>query len=68
MIDLEPRVINNIKKSDYKNLFNPENFFFDKDGAGNNWAKGYDFALRREEEIFDMVEREAEGSDSLEGF
>jgi tubulin gamma len=52
----------------FKNLFNPENFFFDKDGAGNNWAKGYDYAEQREEELFDMVEREAEGSDSLEGF
>ncbi len=65
---MEPGVINRIKTSEFKNLYNPENFFADKDGAGNNWAKGYDFASLREEEIFDMVEREAEGSDSLEGF
>jgi tubulin gamma len=68
LIDLEPGVINRIKNSEFKHFYNPENFFFDKDGAGNNWAKGYDFADQKEEEIFDMVEREAEGSDSLEGF
>jgi len=44
---LEPRVINQIKNSEYKNLYNPENFFYDIDGAGNNWAKGYSFAEER---------------------
>lgn len=68
MIDLEPRVINSIQTSEYKNLYNPENFFMDQDGAGNNWAKGYHFAERREEELMDMIDREADGSDSLEGF
>lgn len=68
MIDLEPRVINSIKNSEYRNLYNPENFFFDNDGAGNNFAKGYEFAEKREEELIDMVDREADGSDSLEGF
>lgn len=65
---MEPRVINQIKNSEFKDFYNPENFFYDNDGAGNNWAKGYAFAEEREEELFDMVEREAEGSDSLEGF
>jgi tubulin gamma len=68
MIDLEPRVIHSIQVSEYRNLYNPENFFFDQDGAGNNWAKGYLFAQMREEELMDMVDREADGSDSLEGF
>lgn len=68
MFDLEPRVLNGIKNSDYKNLFNPENFFHENDGAGNNWAKGFSFAQEREEKLFDMIDREAEGSDSLEGF
>ena len=68
LIDLEPGVINKIKNSEFRHLYNPENFFHDKDGAGNNWAKGYGYAEKKEEEIFDMVEREAEGSDSLEGF
>lgn len=68
LIDLEPRVIHQIQNSEFKNLYNPENYFLGADGAGNNWAKGYDFAERRQEELMDMVDREADGSDSLEGF
>lgn len=42
LMDLEPRVINQIRTGTYKNLYNPENFFIDDEGggAGNNWAKG----------------------------
>ena len=40
LIDLEPRVISTIKQSEYRNLYNPENIFIDKEGggAGNNWV------------------------------
>ena len=43
MIDLEPRVINGIQSSAYRDLYNPENFYIGGDGggAGNNWASGY---------------------------
>jgi len=70
LVDLEPRVINMIRASDYAELYNPENIFMSKDGggAGNNWAKGYSSAEKVQDEIFEMVDREAEGSDSLEGF
>ena len=37
-------------------------------GAGNNWASGYSQAEAVQEELLDMIDREAEGSDSLEGF
>jgi tubulin gamma len=42
LIDLEPRVTNNIKNGLYSNLYNPENFFCAKHGggAGNNWGQG----------------------------
>ena len=38
LMDLEPRVINNIMNSEYKKLYNPENVYVAKDGggAGNN--------------------------------
>ena len=70
LIDLEPRVIHSIQTSDYRNLYNPENIFMSKEGggAGNNWAKGYCEAESVQEELFDMLDREADGSDSLEGF
>ena len=70
LIDLEPRVINTIKNYIYKDLYNPENFLISKEGggAGNNWAVGYSQAEKVQEEIFEMIDREADGSDSLEGF
>ncbi|KAI6019621.1 gamma tubulin [Pisolithus orientalis] len=70
LIDLEPRVINNILSSPWANLYNPENIFMSKDGggAGNNWAHGYASGERLYEEVMEMIDREAEGSDSLEGF
>ncbi|KAG9509873.1 Tubulin gamma-1 chain, partial [Fragariocoptes setiger] len=70
LVDLEPRVINSIETSPYARLYNPENCFIHKEGggAGNIWTTGYAQGEKLEETIFDMIEREAEGSDSLEGF
>jgi len=70
LLDLEPRVINNIMSSEYKKLYNPENVYLAKDGggAGNNWASGYSQGAKLYEEVFDIIDREADGSDSLEGF
>ena len=70
LLDLEPRVINTIQNSEYRNLYNAENFFVSSHGggAGNNWASGYAQAEAVTEEIMDMIDREADGSDSLEGF
>ena len=33
MIDLEPRVIHAIQSSEYRDLYNPENYFIAKEGA-----------------------------------
>jgi len=70
LLDLEPRVINTIMNSEYKKLYNPENVYTAKDGggAGNNWASGYSQGENLHEEVFDIIDREADGSDSLEGF
>ena len=70
LMDLEPRVIGQIQEGAYKGLFNPENMFCSKEGggAGNNWASGHAQGMRNEEALIDMVDREADGSDSLEGF
>ncbi|PWN52310.1 tubulin-domain-containing protein [Violaceomyces palustris] len=70
LVDLEPRVINNILSGPYKNLYNPENIYSSKTGggAGNNWAQGYSAGEKISDELIEMVDREADGSDSLEGF
>ncbi|SPP85517.1 blast:Tubulin gamma-2 chain [Drosophila guanche] len=56
--------------SPYAKLYNPENVFLSKHGggAGNNWASGFSQGERVQEEVFDILDREADGSDSLEGF
>ena len=70
MIDLEPRVINSIQTGTYRDLFNQENFFVAKEGggAGNNWASGFRQGSEHEDHVMEMIDREADGSDSLEGF
>jgi tubulin gamma len=68
LIDLEPGVINKIRNGYHRNLFNPENYFMQQDGAGNNWAAGYSQGEKFYEELFEVIDREADGSDSLEGF
>ena len=63
-------MINAIQNSDIRNLFNPENIFLSAHGggAGNNWASGYHQGESFQEDIIDMIDREAGYSDSLEGF
>ncbi len=53
LLDLEPRVINNIMNSEYRKLYNPENIYLAKDGggAGNNWASGYSQGKQLYEEV-----------------
>lgn len=71
LIDLEPRVVNKITHhSPYRDLFNPENLFIAQDGggAGNNWASGFRQGEEHHEQVIDMIDRESDNSDSLEGF
>lgn len=71
MIDLEPRVVNKLtRQGAYRNLFNEENVFIAKDGggAGNNWASGFRQGEQHHEKVLDMIDRESDNSDSLEGF
>jgi len=71
LIDLEPRVVNKLThQGPYRNLFNPENAFIAEDGggAGNNWASGFRQGELHHEKVLDMIDRESDNSDSLEGF
>jgi Tubulin/FtsZ family, GTPase domain len=62
------QVINSIQTGPYKNIYNPENFFVGKNGVGaaNNWGDGYQTGESVHEDIMEMIDREADGSDSLE--
>ena len=70
LMDLEPRVVLHKLAHSNQKLFNPENVFCSHDGggAGNNWASGYRQGQEFHEQVFDMMDREADNSDSLEGF
>jgi len=69
LVDLEPGVIDHIRAGDYGKLFRPDNFVCGQSGAGNNWAKGhYTEGAELIEEILDVVRKEAEGCDLLQGF
>ena len=61
-------MISGIRNSTYGKIYNPENVYVLKEGsgAGNNWAAGYARGGEIEEEVLDMIDREADGSDSLE--
>lgn len=65
---MEPRVINGIQTGPFKNIYNPENFYVGKNGVGaaNNWGDGYQTGETVCEDIMEMIDREADGSDSLE--
>ncbi|RLN59820.1 hypothetical protein BBP00_00006307 [Phytophthora kernoviae] len=41
LMDLEPRVINSISTSTFRNLYNPENFFVSKEGGGADSLEGF---------------------------
>ncbi|RYC77858.1 Tubulin beta chain [Fusarium oxysporum f. sp. narcissi] len=50
-------------------LFRPDNFVFGHSSAGNNWAKGhYTEGAELVDQVMDVVRREAESCDSLQGF
>ncbi|KAL7509540.1 hypothetical protein ACHAXN_009550 [Cyclotella atomus] len=71
LIDLEPRVVNKLtNQGPYRSLFNEENIFIAQDGggAGNNWASGFRQGEQHHEQVLDMIDRESDNSDSLEGF
>ncbi|KJE92575.1 tubulin beta-2 chain [Capsaspora owczarzaki ATCC 30864] len=69
LVDLEPGTMDAIRGGPLGQLFRPDNFVFGQSGAGNNWAKGhYTEGAELIEPILDVVRKEAEGCDSLQGF
>jgi len=69
MLDLEPGTMEAIKTGAFGKLFKPSNFVFAQSGAGNNWAKGhYTEGAELIDSVLDVVRKEAEGCDALQGF
>jgi len=69
LVDLEPGVLDAVKASPMGNMFRPDNFIHAQSGAGNNWAKGhYTEGAELVESVIDVVRKEAENCDCLQGF
>jgi len=69
LTDLEPGTMDSIKAGTYGKIFRPDNFVNGQSGAGNNWAKGhYTEGAELVDSIMDVVRKEAEGCDMLQGF
>jgi tubulin beta len=68
LVDLEPGVVDVVRAGAYGSLFRPDNFVVGQAGAGNNWAKGhYTEGAELIEEILDVVRKEAEQCDLMQG-
>nr|BAN19870.1 gamma-tubulin [Trichonympha agilis] len=72
LIDTEPGVIDRISKSEYSNFYNSENIIIPSSvgggGAGNVWTHGHECGKENYEALTDVIRREVEIIDSLEGF
>uniref|UniRef100_A0A182JRB7 Tubulin beta chain n=1 Tax=Anopheles christyi TaxID=43041 RepID=A0A182JRB7_9DIPT len=69
LVDLEPGTMDSVRSGPYGQLFRPDNFAFGQSGAGNNWAKGhYTEGAELVDSVLDIVRKEAEGCDCLQGF
>jgi len=69
LVDLEPGTMDAVRAGPFGHLFRPDNFIFGQTGAGNNWAKGhYTEGAELIDSVLDVVRKEAESSDCLQGF
>ncbi|CAJ1458324.1 unnamed protein product, partial [Effrenium voratum] len=72
LMDLEPSepgTMDSVRAGPFGQLFRPDNFVFGQTGAGNNWAKGhYTEGAELIDSVLDVVRKEAEGCDCLQGF
>jgi tubulin beta len=69
MVDLEPGVLDTVRASRRGGMFRPDNYVQGQSSAGNNWAKGhYTEGAELVEAAMDVVRREAESCDIVQGF
>jgi tubulin beta len=69
LMDLEPGTMDSVRAGIFGKIFQPDNFIFGQTGAGNNWAKGhYSEGSELIDMVLDVVRKEAEVCDCLQGF
>ena len=61
--------MDSVRAGPFGQLFRPDNFVIGQSGASNNWAKGhYTEGAELMDTVLDVVRKEAEGCDCLQGF
>ena len=66
---MEPATLDAIRSGPLGHVYRPDNLISGESGAGNNWAKGfYTEGAELMDSLMDVVRREAESTDSLQGF
>ena len=69
LVDLEPGTMDSVRSGPFGQVFRPDNFVFGQSGAGNNWAKGhYTEGAELVDSVLDVVRKESESCDCLQGF
>lgn len=69
LVDLDPGSLDSVRSCPIGSLFRPDNFISGQSSASNNWAKGfYTEGAEIMEQILDVLRRESEKCDSLQGF
>uniref|UniRef100_A0A1A9VQP3 Tubulin beta chain n=1 Tax=Glossina austeni TaxID=7395 RepID=A0A1A9VQP3_GLOAU len=63
LIDLEPGTMDSVRQSPMGYLFRPDNFVFGQSGAGH-YTEGAELV----DQILDVIRKESEGCDCLQGF
>ena len=69
LMDLDPCTVDSIVSGPSAQFYKPDNIITGRGGTGNNWAKGhYAEGAQLMEEVMDVIRKEVEGCDKLQGF
>jgi len=69
MVDLEPSVIDAVRKSEYSKLYHPEQLITGKEDAANNYARGH-YTVGKEiiDNVLDRIRKLSDNCTGLQGF
>jgi len=69
MVDLEPSVIDAVRKSEYAKLYHPEQLITGKEDAANNYARGH-YTVGKEiiDNVLDRIRKLSDNCTGLQGF
>lgn len=69
MVDLEPSVVDEVRKGPSKRLFHPDQLISGKEDAANNFARGhYSIGRNHIDTVLDRIRKMADRCDGLQGF